>query len=91
MNNRDFPLVILNFCWDDGNDIKKYNLSVPKILYESEVYEILQKEHKYLDKEDETGIYDKNGRSPETLMNHVCKKYGWVYESFEVDININFD
>ena len=80
-----------NFRWDNEDDILEFVLTVPDNVTESEVSEILSKEHKFLDREDDEDIYGVDGRSPATLLNYVCKKYGWSWVALEFDIDMYFD
>lgn len=81
----------MNFFWDDGDDMRKFRLTVPDNIEIEEVKEILIKTHEYLDIEDETDLYGTTGRTPVTLLDYICKKYGWSWEDFSFDIDLNFD
>ena len=80
-----------NFFWDNGDDILEFKLTVPSNISEIEVADILKKEHEYLDMEDNEDIYEINGRSPVTLLDYVCEKYGWSWSDFEFDIDLDFN
>ena len=81
----------INFFWDDEDDMWKFKLTVPNNVKIEEVKEILFKTHEYLDMEDETDLYGTTGRSPVTLLNYICEKYGWSWEDFSFDIDLNFN
>ena len=84
-------ISIINFFWDDGDDIWEFRIIVPENVSEIEVAETLKKEHEYLDMEDEEDIYGVNGRNPVTLLDYICEKYGWSWSDFEFDIDLNFN
>lgn len=80
----------INFFWDDEDDIWEFTLTVPDDINVISVEEVLLKAHQYLDTEDETDLYGTNGRSPVTLLDYVCQKYGWSWGEFSFDIDLNF-
>lgn len=51
----------------------------------------LKTEHDHLCLVDETDIYGEEGRTPETLLEHVCKKYNWKWKPFQFDIGMYFE
>lgn len=69
----------------------EYKLTVPSDVSEIEIADVLKREHEYLDTADEDDIYGVQGRSPETLLDYVCKKYGWSWGDFTFDIDLNFN
>lgn len=80
----------INFFWDDGDDMKEFNLTVPNNVSNDEIADILEKENKYLCTEDDADIYGIYGRTPETLLNYICDKfYGWSWDDIEFDVDIN--
>ena len=81
----------INFFWDDGDDIWEFILTVPNNVTELEVSEILSKEHDYLDTEDDEDFYGIHGRNPVTLLDYICEKYGWSWEDFYFNIDLNFN
>ena len=82
----------INFFWDDGDDMETFELTVPKSVSNEEILDTLKKEHEYLCTEDEEDIYGKTGRTPKTLLDHVCNKYcGWSWCDIQYDIDVNFD
>lgn len=83
--------VRINFLWDDNNDIKEFKLTVPSNVSTSEVIDVLEKEHKYLDTEDTEEIYGFQGRTPGTLLDYVCEKYGWSWDDYMFDIDIDMN
>ena len=36
-------------------------------------------------------LYETVGRTPVTLLDYMCEKYGWKWEDFEFDIDLNFN
>lgn len=36
-------------------------------------------------------LYGTVGRTPVTLLDYTCEKYGWKWEDFEFDIDLNFN
>ena len=81
----------INFFWDDEDDIWEFTLTVPDEINVIRVEEILLKAHQYLNAEDETDLYGTNGRSPVTLLDYVCREYGWSWEDYSFDIDLNFN
>ena len=83
--------VRVNFFWDDGDDMEAFMLIVPDNIDDNDVFNILQKEHKYLSEEDEDDLYGIRGRNPHTLIEYICQKYGWKSNDFSFDIDVNMD
>lgn len=88
-NAKDF-FVKMNFIWDDGgDDVWLFRIIAPENISLKEVIETFKKEHKFLCTEDEDDIYDTYRRTPMTLLDYVCGKYGWQWLYFEFDIDIS--
>lgn len=89
----------INFFLDDEDDIWEFTLTVPDDINVIRVEEILLKAHRYLkaaergrrNAEDETDLYGTNGRNPVTLLDYVCREYGWSWEDYSFDIDLNFN
>lgn len=75
--------------WDDC--AWDFKVTVPSNVSETEVVDILRKEHKYLCTEDKEDIYEIQGKDPSTLLDYVCEKYDWSWRKFEYDIDITLD
>lgn len=80
----------INFFWDDEDDIWEFTLTVPDDINVIRVEEVLSKAHQYLDTEDKTDLYGTNGRNPVTLVDYVCREYGWSWVEFTFDIDMSF-
>lgn len=91
MNKTKTYTIRINFFWDDGDDIWEFKLIVPEDVTVEKIEETLIKEHEFLDMKDETDLYGKAGRSPVTLLDYINEKYGWKWEDFEYDIDLNFN
>lgn len=74
--------------WDIENDAWNFVLIVPLNVTKTEIINILQKEHQYLCTNDEKDIYEIQERTPDILLDYVCKKYGWSWHDFSCDIEI---
>lgn len=83
--------VRLNFFWDDEDDVLEVIINTPNNVSVDDVNEALLNSHTYLDEEDESDIYGKSGRNPETLLDYVCEKYGWNWQKIEVDFDIDLN
>lgn len=81
----------MNFFWDEEDDMKEFFIYVPNAVLIDDISKELINAHEYLVFKDETEIYGKIGRNPETLIDYVCKKNKWKYEEFVYDIDLNFD
>ena len=81
----------INFFWDDGDDMQEFSIFVSNKTTIEEIKQALFDYHRYLDTEDETETYGRNGRNPETLLRYVCEENGWQWEWFQFDIDLNFD
>lgn len=81
----------MSFLWDNENDVKEFILEVPDEISNIYVTNVLRKEHEYLCTKDEKDIYGIVGRSPETLIDYVCKKYGWGRGNLLFDIDMDFN
>lgn len=81
----------IDFFWDDGDDMWEFKIEVPENVTVEEIENILFETHTYLDMEDEIDLYGTNGRTPVTLLDYICKKYGWKWEDFEFDIDLDFN
>lgn len=81
----------IDFFWDDGDDMWEFILKVPSNVTVNEVNDTLTKAHHYLDMEDDTDFYGTSGRNPVTLLDYICNKYGWCWEDFSFDIDLNFN
>ena len=83
--------IRINFFWDDGDDMLEFVFVVPNNVTMEEIKETLIKTHNFLDREDETDLYGTSGRCPVTLIDYICKEYGWKWENFSFDIDMNFN
>ena len=94
MNTKEIT-VKLGFLWDEdeisGCDRGEFVIKVPENVSQEEVAKEISECHHYLDFEDDTDMYGKNGRDPYTLLDYVCEKNGWEKESMEYDIDFEFD
>lgn len=81
----------MNFFWDDEDDLKEFTIIVPNKTTIEEISKALIDIHRYLDEEDKTETYGRNGRNPETLITYVCEEYGWRWGELEFDIDMNFN
>lgn len=94
MNTKEIT-VKLGFLWDEdeisGCDRGEFVIKVPENVSQEEVAKEISECHRYLDFEDDTDMYGKNGRDPYTLLDYVCEKNGWEKESMEYDIDFEFD
>lgn len=81
----------INFFWDDEDDMLEFVFIVPNYVSIENIKETLVKTHHFLDFEDETDIYGINGRCPSTLIDYICEEYGWNWENFSFDIDMNFN
>lgn len=81
----------INFFWDDGEDMQEFTLKVPSNVTIDQVKDTLIKTHDHLDMNDDTNSYNTSGRNPVTLLDYVCRKHGWEWESlsFDIDLNLN--
>lgn len=91
MNKTKIYTMRISFFWDDGDDMWEFKLIVPEDITAAKIEEVLIKEHTFLDMEDETDLYGKVGRNPVTLLDYINEKYGWKWEDFEYDIDLNFN
>ena len=91
MNKTKTYTMRINFFWDDGDDMQEFTLTVPENITAAKIEEVLIREHTFLDMEDETDLYGKIGRSPVTLLDYISNKYGWKWEDFKYDIDLNFN
>lgn len=75
--------------------MKKYNVRinkwdvcivVPDNVGIEEVKEVLIKTHT-----EDDFIYNKDGKSPCVLLDYINEKYGWGWEVFSFDIDLNMD
>ena len=71
-----------------SNDTRKFVITATDDMDNAKVAVILKKEHEYLNGKDPEGIYEIQGKTPETLLDYVCQKYGWTWEPFEFDIDL---
>ena len=84
--------IKLTFLWDEADDMREYKLSVPSALTRKEIMDIFKNEHDILAMDDElSDIYGYEGRCPDTLINYICKKYGWNYEPVNFDFELIFE
>lgn len=81
----------INYFWDDEDDMWEFVIVVPNNVTIEEIKETLIKTHDFLDMEYETNLYGTTGRSPVTLLDYVCEEYGWEWEDFSFDIDMNFN
>lgn len=91
MEDKKILNLRLTFGCDVVNDTKEFTLIVPKDVSKSQIMNALKTEHDHLCLVDETDIYGEEGRTPETLLEHVCKKYNWKWKPFQFDIGMYFD
>lgn len=82
--------LIINFPWHGEDDMWKFKLMVPSSVTETNVADILKKEHEYLSI-DGKGPYGIYGRNPVTLLDYVCKKYDWSWSDFEFDVDLTLN
>lgn len=71
-----------------SNDTQKFVVMAADDMDNAKVAVILKKEHEYLNGKDSEGIYEIQGKTPETLLDYVCEKYGWTWKPFEFDIDL---
>ena len=84
--------IKLTFLLDDEDDLREYHLTVPNALTNVEIIDILKREHEILSLDDElSDIYGYQGRNPDTLLEYVCKKYHWNYESVNFDFGLTLE
>lgn len=75
--------ISMGFFIEEANthETAEYKISVPKKVNLDEVKEVLLKEYN-------------NGmdfKTPIELINYVCKKYKWEWDSFNFDIDFYLD
>ena len=83
--------VKLNFLWDTEIDSKEVSITVPDSVTSETVIEELKKMHEYLCFEDDTGIYEIEGRNAQTLLEYACGENDWTWEEINFDIELNFN
>lgn len=79
----------LSFLWDDETDTIELELTVPGNVSDEEIYATIITTHNWLCVEDPNNTYELSGRTPETLMNYVCARNGWIWEQTVYDLEIN--
>ena len=80
--------IKITFEWDEGDDAWEGVLYIPNHTRLDMAAEIIKRTHSYLCTEDEEDIYGIQGRSPATLLDYVCEKYGWTWKPFVFDIDL---
>lgn len=81
-------LVKLTFLCDDSNDTEDVRITVPGDVTVDQLYQTLRKKHRELDGSE---VYDAQGRTPEVLLNEVCRENGWTWESTRYDLEISLE
>lgn len=81
----------LNFLWDTEIDSKEVYITVPDNVTTETIMEKLKKMHDYLCFEDETGIYEIEGRNAKTLLEYTCGENDWTWEEINFDMELNFN
>lgn len=80
--------IRLAFLWDDSNDVKDVMLTVPGDIPVKTIKQTIREKHIQMDN---SGDYDEAGRSPETLLNEVCRGNGWTWEEERFDFVVELD
>lgn len=83
--------IRINMLFDDEDEIGEFTLYTPKNITVDQVYDSIIETHDYLCFDDEEELYGYQGRNPATLIDYVCEKNGWEYDTMHFDIDINLD
>ena len=83
--------VKLNFLWDTEIDSKEVSITVPDNITTETVIKALKETHEYLCFEDDTGIYELEGRNAKTLLEQTCGDNDWTWEEILFDIELEFN
>lgn len=85
----------ISFDFDDGQEVNEVEITVPYNLTMNDVINEIHNDHDYLCFDDETDYYGINGRTPESLLNHLCDEVhegeGWSWSGLEMDIDLELD
>lgn len=81
-------LIKLRFLYDDADETGFFTIKVPENVSLDHVKKTLGRTHDELDSEDGPDVYGAYGRTPETLVEHVCEKNGWHYKKIKFDASL---
>lgn len=81
--------IRIQFCYDDRDDSWECVLYIPNHTRPDMAATIIRRVHDYLCNEDTENVYKIQGKSPATLLDYVCEKYGWHWKPFDFDIDLS--